>query len=84
MKNLHIKAQMPFLLKACLQTQSLSSSPLCTAVNVCWFHLQAWEDTYGKWDQATKQILNFPKNKADDGQVSMEQRGLFSFCTFFE
>lgn len=33
-------------------------------------HLQAWEDTYAKWDNATKQILNFPKNKADDGQVS--------------
>lgn len=34
---------------------------------VCWFHFQAWEETYAKWDQATKQIL---KNKADDGQVS--------------
>lgn len=32
--------------------------------------LQAWEDTYTKWDQVTKQILNFPKNKAEDGQVS--------------
>eukprot|EP00064_Thunnus_orientalis_P004302 superscaffoldBa00000388_g4313 len=32
-------------------------------------NIGAWEDTYGKWDQATKQILNFPKNKADDGQV---------------
>uniref|UniRef100_A0A7N8X309 Neurofibromin n=1 Tax=Mastacembelus armatus TaxID=205130 RepID=A0A7N8X309_9TELE len=30
-----------------------------------------WEDTYAKWDQATKQILNFPKNKADDGQVGV-------------
>ncbi|XP_019943811.1 neurofibromin isoform X1 [Paralichthys olivaceus] len=29
---------------------------------------EAWEDTYAKWDQATKQILNFPKNKGDDGQ----------------
>ena len=35
------------------------------------FHPQAWEDTYGKWDQATKQILSFPKNKADDGQVRL-------------
>lgn len=50
---------------------------LCTNVtfHVCLFHLQAWEDTFAKWDQATKQILNFPKNKADDGQVSMLQRG---------
>ncbi|XP_053279341.1 neurofibromin isoform X6 [Pleuronectes platessa] len=31
-------------------------------------NIEAWEDTYTKWDQATKQILNFPKNKADDGQ----------------
>lgn len=43
-----------------------------------WFHLQAWEDTYAKWDQVTKQILNFPKNKADDGQVSLLHRG--SLC----
>lgn len=46
---------------------------------VCWFHLQAWEDTYSKWDQATKQILNFPKNKADDGQVSMLLKGSLSW-----
>ena len=32
---------------------------------------QAWEDTFGKWDQSTKHILNFPKNKADDGQVKI-------------
>lgn len=32
---------------------------------------QAWEETYSKWDQATKQILNSPKNKADDGQVGL-------------
>ncbi|XP_007573457.1 neurofibromin isoform X1 [Poecilia formosa] len=31
-------------------------------------NIEAWEDTYAKWDQSTKQILNFPKNKADDGQ----------------
>ncbi|KAM4566312.1 neurofibromin isoform 5-T6 [Odontesthes bonariensis] len=31
-------------------------------------NIEAWEDTYAKWEQATKQILNFPKNKADDGQ----------------
>uniref|UniRef100_A0A3Q2GEA2 Neurofibromin 1a n=1 Tax=Cyprinodon variegatus TaxID=28743 RepID=A0A3Q2GEA2_CYPVA len=31
-------------------------------------NIEAWEDTYTKWDQSTKQILNFPKNKADDGQ----------------
>ncbi|XP_059931163.1 neurofibromin isoform X1 [Gadus macrocephalus] len=31
-------------------------------------NIEAWEDTFGKWDQATKHILNFPKNKADDGQ----------------
>uniref|UniRef100_A0A3P9ATN2 Neurofibromin 1 n=1 Tax=Maylandia zebra TaxID=106582 RepID=A0A3P9ATN2_9CICH len=33
-------------------------------------NIEAWEDTYAKWDQATKQILNFPKNKADDGQLT--------------
>lgn len=38
---------------------------------LCCFRLQAWEETYSKWDQATKQILNSPKNKADDGQVSL-------------
>uniref|UniRef100_A0AAQ5ZUP7 Neurofibromin 1b n=1 Tax=Amphiprion ocellaris TaxID=80972 RepID=A0AAQ5ZUP7_AMPOC len=32
-------------------------------------NIEAWEDTHSKWDQATKQILNFPKNKADDGQI---------------
>ncbi|CAJ1065914.1 neurofibromin isoform X2 [Xyrichtys novacula] len=31
-------------------------------------NIEAWEDTFTKWDQVTKQILNFPKNKADDGQ----------------
>ncbi|XP_029025964.1 neurofibromin isoform X3 [Betta splendens] len=31
-------------------------------------NIEAWEDTYTKWDQVTKQILNFPKSKADDGQ----------------
>ncbi|MED6259190.1 Neurofibromin 1 [Characodon lateralis] len=31
-------------------------------------NIESWEDTYAKWDQSTKQILNFPKNKADDGQ----------------
>ncbi|KAK0135823.1 Neurofibromin [Merluccius polli] len=31
-------------------------------------NIEAWEDTHAKWDQATKYILNFPKNKADDGQ----------------
>ncbi|TNN01409.1 hypothetical protein fugu_010791, partial [Takifugu bimaculatus] len=31
-------------------------------------NIEAWEETYSKWDQATKQILNSPKNKADDGQ----------------
>ncbi|XP_041795936.1 neurofibromin isoform X1 [Chelmon rostratus] len=31
-------------------------------------NIEAWEDTYAKWDQATKQILISPKNKADDGQ----------------
>ncbi|KAK7882743.1 hypothetical protein WMY93_028917 [Mugilogobius chulae] len=31
-------------------------------------NIEAWEDTHARWDQVTKQILNFPKNKADDGQ----------------
>uniref|UniRef100_A0A671VMS0 Neurofibromin 1 n=1 Tax=Sparus aurata TaxID=8175 RepID=A0A671VMS0_SPAAU len=42
-------------------------------------NIEAWEDTYSKWDQATKQILNFPKNKADDGQVSMLLKGSLSW-----
>lgn len=42
--------------------------------------MQAWEDTYAKWDQATKQILNFPKNKADDGQV--RYREMWSYCLY--
>uniref|UniRef100_H3BYU9 Neurofibromin n=1 Tax=Tetraodon nigroviridis TaxID=99883 RepID=H3BYU9_TETNG len=32
-------------------------------------NIEAWEETCSKWDQATKQILNSPKNKADDGQT---------------
>ncbi|XP_074045107.1 neurofibromin isoform X16 [Macrotis lagotis] len=31
---------------------------------------EAWEDTYAKWDQATKLILNYPKAKIEDGQVA--------------
>ncbi|MGH0174876.1 UNVERIFIED_CONTAM: hypothetical protein FKN15_069609 [Acipenser sinensis] len=30
----------------------------------------AWEDTYAKWDQATKLILNYPKTRIEDGQVT--------------
>ncbi|XP_048468774.1 neurofibromin isoform X1 [Rhincodon typus] len=31
---------------------------------------EAWEDTYTKWDHATKLILNYPKTKMEDGQVT--------------
>ncbi|XP_032635293.1 neurofibromin isoform X2 [Chelonoidis abingdonii] len=31
---------------------------------------EAWEDTHAKWEQATKLILNFPKTKMEDGQVT--------------
>uniref|UniRef100_A0A4W3I8P4 Neurofibromin n=1 Tax=Callorhinchus milii TaxID=7868 RepID=A0A4W3I8P4_CALMI len=31
---------------------------------------EAWEDTYTKWEQATKLILNYPKTKIEDGQVT--------------
>ncbi|KAG8587293.1 hypothetical protein GDO81_005630 [Engystomops pustulosus] len=31
---------------------------------------EAWEDTHAKWEQATKLILNFPKTKLEDGQVT--------------
>uniref|UniRef100_A0A8C8RKE5 Neurofibromin n=1 Tax=Pelusios castaneus TaxID=367368 RepID=A0A8C8RKE5_9SAUR len=31
---------------------------------------EAWEDTYAKWEQATKLILNYPKTKMEDGQVT--------------
>lgn len=47
------------------------SGPLPVITHACWFCPQAWEETHSKWDQATKQILNSPKNKADDGQVSL-------------
>lgn len=39
---------------------------------------QAWEDTHAKWEQATKQILNHPKNKVEDGQASDAIIPLFS------
>nr|XP_033778429.1 neurofibromin isoform X3 [Geotrypetes seraphini] len=29
---------------------------------------EAWEDTYTKWEVATKHILNYPKTKLEDGQ----------------
>uniref|UniRef100_A0A672PC20 Neurofibromin 1 n=2 Tax=Sinocyclocheilus grahami TaxID=75366 RepID=A0A672PC20_SINGR len=32
-------------------------------------NVEAWEDTHAKWEQATKHILNHPKNKVEDGQV---------------
>ncbi|XP_041795937.1 neurofibromin isoform X2 [Chelmon rostratus] len=38
-------------------------------------NIEAWEDTYAKWDQATKQILISPKNKADDGQEWINMTG---------
>ncbi|XP_072312524.1 neurofibromin isoform X2 [Eucyclogobius newberryi] len=38
-------------------------------------NIEAWEDTHAKWDQVTKQILNFPKNKADDGQEWINMTG---------
>uniref|UniRef100_A0A8C2WU17 Neurofibromin n=1 Tax=Cyclopterus lumpus TaxID=8103 RepID=A0A8C2WU17_CYCLU len=38
-------------------------------------NIEAWEDTYTKWDQVTKQILNFPKNKAEDGQEWINMTG---------
>ncbi|KAF7244323.1 Neurofibromin [Varanus komodoensis] len=31
---------------------------------------EAWEDTHLKWDVATKLILNYPKTKMEDGQVT--------------
>uniref|UniRef100_A0A8D2QGV3 Neurofibromin n=1 Tax=Zonotrichia albicollis TaxID=44394 RepID=A0A8D2QGV3_ZONAL len=31
---------------------------------------EAWEDTHAKWEQATKLILNYPKTKMEDGQVT--------------
>ncbi|XP_072099532.1 neurofibromin isoform X2 [Mobula birostris] len=31
---------------------------------------EAWEDTHTKWEHATKLILNYPKTKIEDGQVS--------------
>uniref|UniRef100_A0A9J8CNN8 Neurofibromin n=1 Tax=Cyprinus carpio carpio TaxID=630221 RepID=A0A9J8CNN8_CYPCA len=37
-------------------------------------NLEAWEDTYAKWEQATKQILNHPK-KVEDGQEWINMTG---------
>ncbi|XP_048375268.1 neurofibromin-like isoform X2 [Sphaerodactylus townsendi] len=31
---------------------------------------EAWEDTFLKWETATKHILNYPKTKMEDGQVT--------------
>uniref|UniRef100_A0AAY5LD07 Neurofibromin n=1 Tax=Esox lucius TaxID=8010 RepID=A0AAY5LD07_ESOLU len=36
---------------------------------------EAWEDTHARWEQATKQILNFPKNKVEDGQEWINMTG---------
>eukprot|EP00063_Salmo_salar_P043838 XP_014018673.1 PREDICTED: neurofibromin-like isoform X9 [Salmo salar] len=36
---------------------------------------EAWEDTHAKWEQDTKQILNFPKNKVEDGQEWINMTG---------
>lgn len=36
---------------------------------------EAWEDTLAKWEQATKQILNHPKNKVEDGQEWINMTG---------
>ncbi|XP_069040594.1 neurofibromin isoform X1 [Lepisosteus oculatus] len=36
---------------------------------------EAWEDTYAKWDQATKLILNYPKTKIEDGQEWINMTG---------
>ncbi|XP_031429635.1 neurofibromin isoform X2 [Clupea harengus] len=36
---------------------------------------EAWEDTHTKWEQATKHILNHPKNKVEDGQEWINMTG---------
>ncbi|XP_028855597.1 neurofibromin isoform X3 [Denticeps clupeoides] len=38
-------------------------------------NIEAWEDTLTKWEQATKQILNHPKNKVEDGQEWINMTG---------
>ncbi|XP_066520805.1 neurofibromin isoform X2 [Hoplias malabaricus] len=38
-------------------------------------NIEAWEDTHVKWEQATKQILNHPKNKVEDGQEWINMTG---------
>ncbi|KPP76712.1 hypothetical protein Z043_103921 [Scleropages formosus] len=35
----------------------------------------AWEDTYAKWEHATKLILNYPKIKIEDGQEWINMTG---------
>ncbi|XP_018604171.2 neurofibromin isoform X3 [Scleropages formosus] len=36
---------------------------------------EAWEDTYAKWEHATKLILNYPKIKIEDGQEWINMTG---------
>ncbi|XP_051717328.1 neurofibromin isoform X1 [Ctenopharyngodon idella] len=38
-------------------------------------NIEAWEDTHAKWEQATKQIINHPKNKVEDGQEWINMTG---------
>ncbi|KAM6933556.1 neurofibromin-like isoform 2-T2 [Xenentodon cancila] len=38
-------------------------------------NIEAWEDTHSKWEQVTKQILTFTKNRADDGQEWINMTG---------
>ncbi|XP_072548026.1 neurofibromin isoform X3 [Salminus brasiliensis] len=38
-------------------------------------NIEAWEDTHAKWEQSTKQILNHPKNKAEDGHEWINMTG---------
>uniref|UniRef100_A0A672P9P1 Neurofibromin 1 n=1 Tax=Sinocyclocheilus grahami TaxID=75366 RepID=A0A672P9P1_SINGR len=38
-------------------------------------NVEAWEDTHAKWEQATKHILNHPKNKVEDGQEWINMTG---------
>ncbi|XP_022522936.1 neurofibromin isoform X7 [Astyanax mexicanus] len=38
-------------------------------------NIEAWEDTHVKWEQSTKQILNHPKNKAEDGHEWISMTG---------
>uniref|UniRef100_A0A8C4NK86 Uncharacterized protein n=2 Tax=Eptatretus burgeri TaxID=7764 RepID=A0A8C4NK86_EPTBU len=42
---------------------------------------EAWEETFQRWEQTTKQLLNYPKTKLEEGQVRLI-RAYVNPCVF--